>query len=176
MSRKLFWIPVVVLMLTACATAEPEIVTETVEVEVEVPVTVEVPVEVEVTREVEVVQEIEVTRIVTEEVTRIVETVVEVTATPPPAPAEFLTISGNGNQITDNYDWQACNKAVFGYDAPGSANFIVFIWKVGAADNRLLINEIAPTSGEVLQPLSGGTYWLDVTAIGDWTITGTCED
>ena len=172
--KKLSFIFVVVLLLVACATAEPEIITET----VEVPVTVEVEVPVEVTREVEVVQEVEVTRIVTEEVTRVVEveTVVEITATPTPAPAEFLTVAGSGNHVTDNFDWQACNKAVFGYEATGSSNLFVYIWKVGATDNRLLINDIAPASGEVLQPLSGGTYWLDITATGEWSISGICED
>jgi hypothetical protein len=169
--KKLFLISVVLLLLAAC-TAEPTTITET----VEVPVTVEVVQEVEVTREVEVVQEIEVTRIVTEEVTRIVETMVEVTATPTPQPAEFLVIEGTGDQVTDNFDWQPCDKAIFGYSAAGTSNFIVYLWKVGVDENRLLINEIAPAEGEALQPILGGAYWLEVEANGGWTITAVCED
>ena len=162
----------IVMLLSACATAEPEIVTET----VEVPVTVEVIQEVEVTVEVPVVEEVEVTRIVTEEVTRIVETMVEVTSTPAPLPAEFLTIDGSGDEVTDNFDWPVCNKAIFAYDATGESNFIVYLWKIGADNNLLLVNEIAPRAGEVLQPLSGGTYWVEVQATGDWSITAVCED
>ena len=101
---------------------------------------------------------------------------VEVTSTPAPLPAEFLTIAGNGDEVTDNFDWTVCNKAIFAYDAAGQSNFIVYLWKIGADNNLLLVNEIAPRAGEVLQPLSGGTYWVEVQATGDWSITAVCED
>lgn len=155
--KKLFLIFVALLLLASC-TPEPTTITET----VEVPVTVEV------------VNEVEVTRIVPEEVTRIVEQLV--TATPTPQPAEFLTLEGSGDVVSDNFDWQPCDKAVFNYDATGERNFIVYLWKVGADDNRLLVNEIAPAAGEALQPILGGAYWLEVEANGSWSITAVCED
>ena len=167
---------VFLLLLSACS-SEPEqiIIVET----QEVPVTVEVEViqEVEVTRE--IITEVEVTRVTEVEVTRIVEEVieVEVTQTPTAQPTQFVTLEGSGNIVTDNYDLEQCQKAVFSWTAIGSGNMIVRLWKVGVDDSRLLVNEIGPDSGEVLQGLSGGTYWLTVDGPSEgWSIIGECRD
>ncbi|MCA9900632.1 MAG: hypothetical protein KDK05_00545 [Candidatus Competibacteraceae bacterium] len=170
--KKIILLVAFFFMLAGC-TSEPE--TITVAETKEIPVTVEV----EVTRE--VVSEVEVTRLVeTEvEVTRIVtETVLlEVTQTPPPQPAQFFTLEGAGDVVSDNYDWQPCQKAVFSWEAMGQDNIIIRLWKTTADNNVLLVNEISPASGEVLQPLSGGTYWITVTGPAEgWGITAECQD
>ena len=162
------------LIMVACS-SEPEQIT-VVETR-EVPVTVEVIKEVDVTRE--VVTEVELTRIVEIEVTRVVEKVieVEVTQTLTAQPVQFISLDGSGNIVSDNYDLQPCQKAVFSWVAEGKDNMIVFLWKVGVDENRLLINEIGPGSGEALQSLSGGTYWLTVEGPSDgWTVTAECRD
>ena len=160
------------LLLFGC-TAEPEQIT-VVETK-EVPVTVEVTNEIEVTREVVA----EATRLVEVEVTRLVEETVfvEVTQTPPPPPTQFVNLEGTGDSVSDNFEVQECQKAVFSWTAVGQSNFIVYLWKVGIDDNRLLVNEIAPSSGETLQPLTGGTYWLTIDSPTEsWSITAECRE
>ncbi len=88
---------ILILLFTACTSAEPETVTVRETVIAELPVTVEVTRQVTIEKEVEVVQEIEVTREV--EVTRLVEVEVPVTVTPTntpintPAPSSTPTIT-----------------------------------------------------------------------------------
>lgn len=172
--RTILWAVVLTAVLSACA---GQTAVETVEVTrvVEIPGPTAPPVE--VTRLVEKETAVEVTREV--EVTRLVEVPVEVIVTPtqPPMPQTFLELSGEGDLVTDNFDWGPCQKAVFVWDAPGTRNFIVHLWNTTAERPAGLVNEIAPDSGEVLQPLAGGSYYLEIQATNTtWTITGECRD
>lgn len=101
--------------------------------------------------------------------------VIVVTATYP-ATEIMAEIAGQGNVVTENYNWGACQKAVFVWEALGRDNMIAYIFKIGVTDNVLLVNEIGPDAGEVLQPLAGGTYYLSVEGPSEgWTIRLECR-
>ena len=86
-------------------------------------------------------------------------------------------MEGTGNVITDNYDWGFCDKAVFTWTAAGRDNFIVHLYKIGADRMVGLVNEIGPGEGQALQPLAGGTYYLEISGPAEgWTINGDCLD
>lgn len=166
------------LLLTAVSCAAPE------------PVREEIPVTVEVTRI--VTQNVEVTRIVQVQPSpyptntpyptytpQPIPTPAVIIATPTalPMPAIFLELEGVGNVITDNYDWGLCDKAVFSWTAAGRDNFIVHLYKIGADRMVGLVNEIGPGEGQALQPLAGGTYYLEIVGPAEgWTINGDCLD
>lgn len=179
MKRLLFLLSA--LLFAACS-AEPQ--TVTVQETVEVPVTVEVVSEVEVTRlvEVEVVQEVEVTRVVETIITTTpgpTQTPLIEVATPTPTPtsAVLLELEGAGNQVTDNYDWGACDKTVLFWTAAGRDNMIVTLRKIGLDQTGTLVNEIGPGEGESLLTLLGGTYYLQVEGPSEgWTLTLECQD
>jgi hypothetical protein len=100
-----------------------------------------------------------------------------VTNTPTPMPVQFLNLTGNGDIVSDNYEWQFCQKAVFSWQATARDNLIVHLNKTDADQSRMLINEIGPTEGQVLQPLSGGVYFLSIRGpAAGWTITAECKD
>ena len=174
--RILIVVFVLFALLAACsAPAEPVEVTREVTRVVEVAGPTAVPVE--VTRLVEVTREVPVTVEVTRVVKERFEVTVVATPTMPPMPQTFLEISGEGDAITDNLEWGACEKAVFTWDAPGSRNIIIHLWKPHADRSVLMANDIAPANGKVLQPLAGGVYYFEITARGSsWTITGECLD
>ena len=168
--KKLLLIAGCLAFAVACAISEPETVTVTEEVPVTVEATRLVEVEVEVTRQIEV----EVTRVVTE---TIIETV-EVTAIPTEAaaPFELVSIEGSGNTVTENFEWPACEKAVFNWTAAGNDNLIIYIHKIGVDGGVLQVNEIGPGSGQFLQPLLGGTYFYNIEGPADgWTLDGECQ-
>jgi hypothetical protein len=88
------------------------------------------------------------------------------TDTPEPIPVEptvLLELEGTGETVTDNFEWPACQKAVFYWTSAagqyGSASLIVDLHKVGAEREVNLINEFemdAPgegISGAALQPI-----------------------
>lgn len=185
MQKRVFVIVVVAIVLAlaglACGESEPQ----TVEVtrEVEVPQTVEVTRVVEKEVEVTRVVEVEVERIVEKEVevTRVVEVESEVVVTATPIPQEtpivFLDIEGYGEQVTENFAFPRCNKAVFSWTADRYGFLIVHLYNVDADGGIYLING-SGGSGEVLQSLKGGTYYL-ATENADrenWTIRGDCLD
>ena len=169
---------------------------------VEIPTTVIVRETVEVTRQVEVTELVEITQEV--EVTRVVEVPVTVTPTATPLYTPTITLTPSetpipsetpvptatlprgvffqgtfaGNAITENYTWRACTKAVWSYSATGSSNVIVYLWKVGQSDYYgLIVNDIAPASGQSLEPIEAGNYYLEIDAYAaQLTLTGTCQD
>ena len=92
-------------------------------------------------------------------------------------PKTFLDLNGDGDTITDNYEWGACEKAVFVWESTGSGNIVAYLHKPGAERGALIVNGVSPDSGETLQPLSGGTYYVEVSARSSaWAITGECRD
>lgn len=167
----------VCLLLVACG-SEPQTVEVPVTAEVTREVEVEVTRPVEVTREVvqEVTREVEVTRIV--EVTRVVEEMVVATPTLEPIPEVFLDIEGTGDIVTENYTWNECGKAVFYWTAAGRDNVIIHLNSAeDPEDWSGLVNEIGPGEGQVLEPFSAGTYFLEISGpIEGWTFRGECQD
>lgn len=154
---------------------------ELVEVEVTRLVESQVEVPVEVTRIVE--QQIEVE--VPVEVTRIV----EVEFQPPPMPHDvFLELSGSGTLVTENYQWGACNKAVFyGEVSAAQGNFIVHLWDADCTGDSYECSEgifnMAPYDGEVrgdsLVQIPAGNYYLEFAHTPNppatWTLMGECQ-
>ena len=170
--KKLFLI-CLVLFLCSCSPPTAEPIRVEVTKEVEVTRIVEVETEVEVTRvvEVEVVKEVEVTKIVEREVI--------VTATPLVERSEvFFELEGAGNEVTDNYSFPECQKAVFTWTAEGRGNFIVELCNADANDCRNQILESSPGKGEFLQGLLGGVYYFYVKSgpVEGWIIKGECLD
>ena len=160
------------VLLFASCTPEPVEVEVTREVLVEVPVTVEVPIE--FTRIYERFHDVLVTVEVPFEVTREVQVIA--TQTPEPVDAAIVSLSGNGNAVTANWQYPACVKGVFDMTHDGSRNFIVRIYRSSDNANELMVNEIGAVDDSFLQPLNGGEYYFEVTADGDWSIDGVCDN
>jgi len=103
--------------------------------------------------------------------------VIIATTTSTPMPRNFLLLEGKGDVVSENFEWQRCEKAIFEWDAGGHDNLIVHLNKTGSDRPTILINEISPTKGQVLQPLSGGVYYLSVKGpVTGWTISAMCRD
>jgi hypothetical protein len=115
------------------------------------------------------------------------------TETPPPTttptpftPLELVTFQGSGETVTENFDAPMCRKTVFFWSVEpnqyGAASLMVYLAKQGVAEPRLMINELGldastPLTGETLQPLSGGTYYLSIENLsGPWEVRGVCLD
>lgn len=138
-------------LLAACSPAAQEVI-----------VTQLVDVPVEVTRLVEVVETVEVPVEVTREVEVVVTEIVEVTPEPPPLPEVFYEVEFTQGVVTDNFTWGACQKAVFVWElGPGYAGAILH--RTSDGERALIVNETGPdASGETLQPLAGGEYYFEI--------------
>lgn len=106
---------------------------------------------------------------------------VEVTATKQP---EFVKIRGKGDLITDNYEWGACEKAVFYWNIEKDSYLYVDLYKVGEKYPWTYIasGEMS-TSGQALSNIEPGKYYLDVVVSTawdpndvSWSIRGECKD
>jgi len=102
-------------------------------------------------------------------------------------PVLLAQLEGMGGTVTDNYEWPACQKAVFYWraypDSIGFASLIVHLYKVGVEQRASLVNDFAMDvsteglSGAVLQPLSGGEYYFSTENTDQpWTIRLECQD
>ena len=130
---------------------------------------------IEVTRLVEVATEVEVTR------------VVEVMAEPQPMPrAEFFRLAGNGELISENYDFGSCNKAVWYATAAGEdGNFFGYLWDANCTGDDFQciedIVEMAPfdseLEGQMLLRMAGGQYYIELTHAPNvgWEIWAECQ-
>ncbi len=115
------------------------------------------------------------------------------TNTPPPsptptsfAPLVFVEFEGSTETVTDNFDAPPCQKAVFVWSVEPSqydnAGLIIDLYRKGADSGRGLVNAFeagatGPMTGESLQPLLGGSYYLSVESItGPWKMKGVCLD
>jgi hypothetical protein len=96
-------------------------------------------------------------------------------------------VEGTGGTVTDNFEWPACQKAIFYWrvspDSYGTASLAVYLHETGVERGVLLVNEIAMDvgaeglSGSALQPLSGGEYFFSTeNTDGPWTIRVECQD
>ena len=97
-------------------------------------------------------------------------------------PRVFLEISGSGDLVTENYDWGACEKAVFywtGSPLGRGGNLFVMLHKVGTEGRKAVVIKTVyePFEGQTLQALLGGLYYFAITAPEvSWTIRGECQD
>lgn len=98
-----------------------------------------------------------------------------------------MVVTGTGNTVTGFYELPSCNKSVFSWQAGvtphGTASMIVHLCKDGSTDCESLVNEFqmdltGPLTGQTVEKLSGGLYYLYVynLAAGDWSVTWECKD
>jgi len=103
-----------------------------------------------------------------------------------PAVAEGMRVTARGNTVTDNYQLSTCNKSVFRWQvAPnsyGTTALIVHLHRVNEDRFAYLVNALefdqsAPLSGEALEPVQAGTYYLVTeNATGEWSVEWECRD
>ena len=102
-------------------------------------------------------------------------------------PVVLTEVEGTGDTVTDNFEWPACQKALFYWTASpntyGTASLAVYLYKTGVERGALLVNEAVMDvsaeglSGSALQPLSGGEYYFSTENTDDpWTIRVECQD
>jgi len=87
-----------------------------------------------------------------------------------PAQSQALTFTGQGVDITDNFQ---CNGGLvkFQFTHDGDSNFIVHLVNTQTGDiAAYLINEIGQFSGTVADNPPAGTYLLTIDADGKWEI------
>lgn len=88
--------------------------------------------------------------------------------------------------MTDNYNWPACEKAVFTWHAEarpsGMVSLAVKLHKVGddgwdLIANEFAVGEPAGLTAQKLQPLDGGEYYFSIENTGaPWSILVECQD
>jgi len=102
-------------------------------------------------------------------------------------PVVLTEAEGIGGTVTDNFEWPACQKAVFYWtvspNSYGTASLIVHVHKTGVEQGTALVNEMAMNvsaealSGSAFQPLSGGEYYFSTENTDEpWTIRVECQD
>ena len=97
-----------------------------------------------------------------------------------------LAIEGSGLFVSHNYTLPRCSKSVFEWriipDDRGTASLILRLLTVGGTWPALLVNELAfnavePVTGESLEPLSGGVYYVTTQNVnGAWSVRWECRD
>jgi hypothetical protein len=95
-----------------------------------------------------------------------------------------IDLAGTGNLVTDNYTLPACQKSVFAWTAaPDSSGSAALIVHFCGRDCESIVNEFktdvaAPISGEALQAVDGGDFYLVLMNTGgrDWTVKWECRD
>ncbi len=81
------------------------------------------------------------------------------------------TYTDTGNKVTDSFDITTNGLTTFTMSHSGTANFIVHLINVQTGDIRYLENEIGVVvTDETAEFLDAGTYRLEVTADGPWTV------
>jgi hypothetical protein len=96
-----------------------------------------------------------------------------------------LDLQDSGNMVTGNYELHQCQKSVFQWstepDDTGMASLIMYL--CGADDCVTLVNEFdmdlsTSMTGEALQALSGGSYFLVIENTGGrpWRVHWECRD
>jgi len=103
------------------------------------------------------------------------------------APAgQDLDVAAARTGVTQNYQLPACQKSVFAWNvqpnATGAASLIVDLHQDGESGSVNLVNQFAmdqigPLTGEAVQPLPGGLYYLSIkNHSGPWEIRWECRD
>ena len=101
-----------------------------------------------------------------------------VTYTYTPTPKIFLSVEGQGYLVTENYSWTKCGKAVFAWKDEGFGRITIRLFKAGEDKPiYILSNEELPSTGETVQPIDTGTYFLAIRgSLVGWSLTGECRD
>lgn len=115
------------------------------------------------------------------------------TITPMPAPTIAPTATpismnfmGKGKRVTSNFELPGCYKSVFSWSVDpsdyGSASLILKLHHVESGVSYLVANELdvdltGPLTGESLQSVSAGTYYLSIENTDErWHIHWECQD
>lgn len=104
-----------------------------------------------------------------------------------PVMSGSMVVTGTGNTVSANYELPACNKSIFSWEAAanerGTASIIAYLCKDGVLDCVNLANEFqmdltGPLTGQAVQKLSGGMYYLYVYNLSGptWAVTWECKD
>lgn len=102
-------------------------------------------------------------------------------------PVVLLEFEGEGEIVTDNYEFPPCFKTVFYWTASagayGSASLILRLHNVETERDMTLVNEFGMDtssggiSGSALQPLVGGEYFFSSENTDEpWALQVVCED
>ena len=112
------------------------------------------------------------------------------TSTPMPAcsePVVLAEVEGTGEVVTDNYEFPACQKAVFYWVAyptsSGTASLILKLYNVATGQAMPIVNEFAMDvsaeglTGSAIQALAGGQYYLTTENTAQpWRLRVECQD
>jgi hypothetical protein len=93
------------------------------------------------------------------------------------APADIV-LSGKGDTVTKTFNLTA-GDAIFAMSHDGSGNFAIWFHNSSGKQTDLLVNTAGKYSGSTLEGVMSstiilatpGTYYLDVSADGNWTVT-----
>jgi hypothetical protein len=87
----------------------------------------------------------------------------------PPSSSGLTHFSGSGDDVR-SFTVTGSGLRIFTMSHTGSHNFAVVLKDNGGNYVTLLANEIGSYSGKKSERLTSGTYYLDITADGSWTI------
>jgi len=77
--------------------------------------------------------------------------------------------SGTGDDVK-SFTATGTGLRIFTISHTGSSKFAIWLKDSSGKDVALLLNEIGSYSGKKSERLTSGTYYLDITADGSWTI------
>ena len=94
------------------------------------------------------------------------------TAVPTPVQSKTTTFQGTGDDV-QSFTANGDGIRIFTMSYSGSGNFAIWLKDSQGNEIDLLANEIGSYSGKKSNRLGPGTYYLDVTASGPWSVTLT---
>jgi hypothetical protein len=94
------------------------------------------------------------------------------TAVPTPTASKTTTFQGSGDDV-QSFTATGDGIRIFAMSYSGEHNFAVILKDSQGNEIDLLANEIGSYSGKKSERLGPGTYYLDVTASGPWSVTLT---
>jgi hypothetical protein len=103
---------------------------------------------------------------------------VEAASSPPTSSATYSSqssssgsthLSGSGDDV-QSFTATGTGLIIFTMSHTGSSNFAIWLKDSSGKEIALLVNEIGSYSGKKSERLTSGTYYLDITADGSWTI------
>jgi hypothetical protein len=77
--------------------------------------------------------------------------------------------SGSGDDVK-SFTATGTGLRIFTISNTGSSKFSIWLKDSSGKEVALLVNEIGPYSGKKFERLSSGTYYINITADGAWTI------
>jgi hypothetical protein len=86
-----------------------------------------------------------------------------------PTPSQTITFQGSGNGI-QTFTAYGTGTRIFNISYSGSGNFVVWLENAQANHISQLANTVGSFQDKIPEQLGAGTYYLDVTAEGPWTV------